>query len=450
VDEQIDERKNIHASTRAACLYMKRNNLVLNNWISSLNSYRTGLSNVYKFIAKEWYGSKDITVTDKTDFYVLRAIAHKLVFEKEIPKYRPNDITFFEYSYNSGKSMPFIAKELGVSEDDLWKYNRWMASSIVPDDKPYTMVVAVSENEVQSMKEKALTMNGKVDLFSEDLGFPVLTRITPKTKNKNVPIFYNINNKAGIQAQLGDDVESICARADFDLEKFIKYNDLTEGLDTKIIPNEVYYLEKKDKKALVPFHTITNATEQNLWKVSQMYGICLAKLLKYNRLDAPQRLVDGRVLWLSKTRPSSSPVEVINIPAAKPIIQKPVETVQVSKTVIQQNEGVKVVDLTMSETPKEVAVAQIPTQEETGTFTTNEEFKPNIPVQIHQVKDYTHTVSSGENYFSIARKYNISVNDLWAWNKLTKENKLGVGKKLIIKFGHYYIPNNSVLAQSLK
>ena len=45
-DEQIDERKNIHASTRAACLYLKRNFQVLNNWISTLNSYRTGLSNV--------------------------------------------------------------------------------------------------------------------------------------------------------------------------------------------------------------------------------------------------------------------------------------------------------------------------------------------------------------------------------------------------------------------
>lgn len=450
VDDQIDERKNIHASTRAACLYMKRNNLVLNNWISSLNSYRTGLSNVYKFIAKEWYGSKDITVTDKTDFYVLRAIAHKLVFEKEIPKYRPNDITFFEYTFNAGKSIPLIASELGVSEDDLWKYNRWMASSIVPDDKPYTMVVAVSENEMESMKEKALTMNGKVDLFTEDLGFPVLTRITPKTKIKNVPIFYNINNKAGIQAQVGDDIESICARADFDIEKFVKYNDLADGLDTKITPNEVYYLEKKGKKAPVPFHTITNATEQNLWKVSQMYGICLTKLLKYNRLDAPQRLVDGRVLWLSKTRPKSSPVEVINMPTAKPIFPKNVETIQVSQTVSQQSEDVKVIDLTLVETTNEAAVSQIPTKYEVRQPTTNEEVKPTIPTQVHQVKDYTHTVTNGENYFSIARKYNISVNDLWAWNKLTKENKLGIGKKLIIKFGHYYVPNNVMLAQGSK
>lgn len=451
VDDQIDERKNIHASTRAACLYLKRNNLVLNNWISSLNSYRTGLSNVYKFIAKEWYGSKEISVTAKTDFYVLRAIAHKLVLEKELAKYKPSDITFFEYTFNAGKSIPFIAKELVVSEDDIWKYNRWMSSTTVPEDKPYTMLIALSEDEIAPMKEKVLTMNGKADIFTEDLGFPVLTRITAKTKNKNVPIFYNINNKAGIQAQVGDDVESICVRADFDVEDFIKFNDLADGLDTKIIPNEIYYLEKKAKKAPVPFHTVTNATEQNLWKVSQMYGICLPKLLKYNRLDAPQRLVDGRVLWLSKTRPSNSPVEVITLPS-KPAVKEIAKNVEAvaTKNISQpkEGEGVKVVDLTLTEVKD---IKTLPVKEEVAVQTTeNEEFKPNIPVQIHQVTNYTHTVTSGENFYSIARKYNISVSDVWAWNKMNKDVKLGIGKKLLIKFGHYYEPTSGTLAQGTK
>ncbi len=450
IDEQIDERKNIHASTRAACLYLKRNFQVLNNWVSALNSYRTGLSNVYKFIPKEWYGSKEILVTAKTDFYVLRAIAHKLVFEKEFPKYRPSDITFFEYTYNAGKSISFIAKELTVSEDDIWKYNRWMSTPTVPEDKPYTMVIALSEDEIEPMKDKVLTMNGKADVFQEDLGFPVLTRITPKTKNKNVPIFFEINNKAGIQAQVGDDVESICARAEFDVENFIKYNDLTDGLDTKITPNEVYYLEKKGKKAPVPFHTVTNATEQSLWKVSQMYGICLTKLLKYNRLDQPQRLVDGRVLWLSKTRPSSSPVEVITSPSKPTVreIAKSAELVQAAKSLAPQTESVQIVDLTLTELPK----GGIPQEakEETVQSVENEEFKPHIPVEIRQVSNYTHTVKSGENYYSIARKYNISVSDVWAWNKMNKDVKLGIGKKLLIKFGHYYEPSSGTLAQGNK
>lgn len=445
IDDQIDERKNIHSSTRAACLYLKRNYHVLNNWISALDSYHTGLSNVYKIIPKEWNGSNEISVTAKTDFYILRAIAHKLALEKEISKYKPSDITLFEYSYNSGKPISYIAKELVVSEDDIWKYNRWINTQSVPEDKPYTMVIALSADEVEPMRKKVLAMNGKVDAFQEDIGFPVLSRITPKNKNKNLPVFYNINNKAGIQAQLGDDIGAICTRADLSIEDFLKYNDLSDGLDTKIIPNEVYYLEKKGKKAAVPFHTVTNATEQSLWKISQMYGICLAKLLKYNRLDSPQRLVDGRVLWLQKTRPSKSPVEVIIIPKA--IFRRPTEIVaQTTKNVSSQTEGVNVVNLTLPEEPK--FTQAIMTQEDAFTQSyDNEEFKPNIPLQIHPVTNFMHTVKSGENCYSIARRYNVSVSDVWAWNKLNKDARLGIGKKLLIKFGHYYEPSYGILAQ---
>lgn len=233
------------------------------------------------------------------------------------------------------------------------------------------------------------------------------------------------------------------------MEDFLKYNDLKDGLDTKIIPNEVYYLEKKGKKAPVPFHTVTNATEQSLWKVSQMYGICLAKLLKNNRLDAPQRLVDGRVLWLQKIRPSKSPIEVIIIP--KTIVKRPMEVVaQTTRNISQQTGGLKVVDLTLSEESSEAATNKIIREEVILQETEIEIFKPNIPVQIRQVNNYTHIVKSGENFYSIARRYNVSVSDVWNWNKMNKDVKLGIGKKLLIKFGHYYEPSSGVLAQGNK
>ena len=250
IDEKIDERKNIHASTRVACLYLKRNFQVLNNWISALNSYRTGLSNVYKFIPKEWYGSHKISITAKTDFYVLRAIAYKMVFEKEIAKNKPSEVSFFEYPFNAGKSISVIAKELNVSEDNILKYNRWLNVQSVPEDKPYKMVISFSKNEIESIKEKVLLINGMADVSQEDWGFKVLSRITPKTKNKNTPIFFDINNKAGIQAISGDDVTAICARADFEVEDFLKYNDLTDGLSRM---KYIIYREKEKKHS---FHSI--------------------------------------------------------------------------------------------------------------------------------------------------------------------------------------------------
>jgi hypothetical protein len=50
----------------------------------------------------------------------------------------------------------------------------------------------------------------------------------------------------------------------------------------------------------------------------------------------------------------------------------------------------------------------------------------------------------------IGKKWMYYLADEGSLTILKKEVKLGVGKKLLIKLGHYYIPNNSVLAQSLK
>jgi membrane-bound lytic murein transglycosylase D len=72
----------------------------------------------------------------------------------------------------------------------------------------------------------------------------------------------------------------------------------------------IYYLQKKNKKAKVPFHTIRG--EQTMWDISQMYGLSLKYLLKYNRMKNSQKLQSGSVIWLQKTRPKNQPIEVIN------------------------------------------------------------------------------------------------------------------------------------------
>jgi membrane-bound lytic murein transglycosylase D len=42
VDNNVDERKNIYESTRAAAIYMKRNNILYKNWISCMMAYKEG------------------------------------------------------------------------------------------------------------------------------------------------------------------------------------------------------------------------------------------------------------------------------------------------------------------------------------------------------------------------------------------------------------------------
>lgn len=46
-----------------------------------------------------------------------------------------------------------------------------------------------------------------------------------------------------------------------------------------------------------------------------------------------------------------------------------------------------------------------------------------------------HTVQRGETLFSLARRYNVSVNELMAWNHLSSPSALKVGQKLRVKGG---------------
>ena len=329
VDGEVDERKNIHAATHAAAQYLKRNNKVLNNWISTLYSYYLGLGGIKKLVPQTWTGAGQIDVTGQTDRYILRCMAHKIVFEQELLTYKPTTFSFYEYRYGNGKSFSAIAAELQVDEAELRRHNRWVGGSAVPMDKEYVMLVPVAtKDQLANVRSKSVepvgvVTNPRVDVAKnnkvaknekKDLGYPVLSRVTPAVRDKKVPVFYEINGRKGILAQAGDTPATLADQANIRLRRFLKYNDANKK--DRLVAGEVYYLKKKGRKAVVPFHTTQR--DQTLWQVSQAYGVRLRRLMKFNRLETTQRLQPGRVLWLQRKRPSSKPVEVIKFPDVSP------------------------------------------------------------------------------------------------------------------------------------
>lgn len=47
--------------------------------------------------------------------------------------------------------------------------------------------------------------------------------------------------------------------------------------------------------------------------------------------------------------------------------------------------------------------------------------------------EVVHVVASGENPYTISKKYGVSLDDLLKWNKLTKKSRLNIGDKLVVK-----------------
>lgn len=62
-------------------------------------------------------------------------------------------------------------------------------------------------------------------------------------------------------------------------------------------------------------------------------------------------------------------------------------------------------------------------------------YSPRVKSQpaVHTADGIIHKVAPRETMFSIARLYNVSVDDIRAWNNLTKESSLAVGQEILIK-----------------
>ncbi|MFC5411038.1 LysM peptidoglycan-binding domain-containing protein [Larkinella bovis] len=539
VDNEVDERKSIVASTRGAARYFKRNNTVYNNWVSSLFSYYLGTTGISKLVPPEWSYAKEITLDNKTDRYILRFFAHKIALDSVLPTYRSaNAVALVEYPYASGKSIAQISRELNIDETEIRKYNRWVLGDNVPNDKEYVLAIPATNDQVAAIRRQLQAINRNQPVATKaakyvktDTGFPILRKVN-YSKGKPDVVLYEINGLPGIQALAGDNASTLARKARISVSSFLRYNDMSDR--DPVTENEVYYLAKKMRKATVPYHTVqAGETSQS---ISQMYGIRLKKLLRYNRIDRSDRLQVGRVMWLRERRPGNKPVEIIKMPTApapesQPLASEPatspgdnrlsqssaadrpanpiprnaserklytpklvepkenpapattpssapepspVETAAPKSPVTTPASSTPNMTMQNAGTTQRVVIVR---PENSGTGYSNPESAPvrstttstpiNRPAErkpaepapvmasakrptteaatepsssvnrstpsTRSAKSLTHRVEAGQTYYSISRLYNVSVNDLLAWNNLNQSDKLAVGQTLLVK-----------------
>ncbi len=467
VDGVVDERKHIAAATKGAAVYLSRSNLVLKNWISTLLSYRLGLGAVRRMADNDWAYKNEITVNSSTDWYVLRFLAYRHFLEKKYnqSKSTPNANYLFEYNNSRGKNLVDIAQELEVPLSDVVVNNVWLRSSSVPYDKDYIVYLPVSNQQYLDLKIKNNQKKFSEEQVSvnQDIGFPVLVKLT-ELSTDNEAIFYEINGKKGILAQQGDTPKSIATRAGINLKRFLKFNDIDEN--DRITPNEVYYLKKKDRRAVVAYHTVLGY--ETLWKISQMYGMQMEDLMAKNRITQVQRLKKGRLLWLIETRPEGQSIEYVQFPEDKKIIamenpsiitpkprqpngqsvRKPVAVPQnttpevtIFETKFDQNVGIASTNPVITKTIP--STTTITTTTYPATTTVNQPVDKPISTTVYSPPMVTsmssnssnkivknHTVEPKQTFFSISRMYNMSVDELYNLNDMYSGTPLRIGQNI--------------------
>ena len=174
-------------------------------------------------------------------------------------------------------------------------------------------------------------------------------------------------------------------------------------------------------KASEPFHQLQQG--EDLWLVSQKYGVQLKKLEKYNRVSEPQALVAGTQVWMNGRMPKNANATLTDSDAVEVSDQEFFNWGTVASD--KPSKAVIVVSQTVSEAnSKEVST-------------------PGRP----ETEEGEHIVQQKETLYSIAKTYGVSVSDLAQWNALDLQKGIQPGQSLKV---HVKVPEAPLIEERLQ
>ena len=281
INENVDERRNIVSSTRAAARYLKNSNFEFDNWIFSLLSYMTGLSGAKLILDDKLYGSKRLEINNETHWYIKRFLAHKIAFQDDINKQNYN-YNFSIYDNNEAKGIETISKTLSVNLDNLKSYNKWLLSSNLPNDKVYPILIPLKIGNLFSKLKNSVLY--KVQSF---IGLNNNSLIDQKIISVAEKKMIFLNGLPAIIIDSLDNMSGILKLYNISKKSFLSYNDIRSNENLKFgIP---YYFNKKRNRGKVQIYN--RRKKESLWEISQIFGVKLNQLKKFNKNNSSDRII---------------------------------------------------------------------------------------------------------------------------------------------------------------
>ena len=482
IDRQVDERMNIVSSSRAAATYLKSHNEYFDNWAYALIAYQRGRGGAADVIDEDNFGKSRLKITSDTYWYLKKFLAHKVAFENALGTSEP-PFYLKEIENKEGASLKTISKDENVPLELLEEYNKWIKRGDIPGDKNYTVIVPLGKIEkiekLQNQKKIALDeMPGEID-DNEQQNFPLIDNY-PSRSDRSIPHEVEINGLDGIYAPAGYTVKSLAQTAGVDEYKFRKWNDLKIREELKT--GKIYYLRRKRNRAKFYYHTVTKNEE--MWEISQKYGLKLKKLYRKNRMESPQEPTEGRVLWLRHNRPDNIPIEYRKAPQQEmqeehndteelveaeagisesaqkveaieqterpEVLTDSLPATEIVKDTISSlasNDSVKQelalstepnIDTTYFEINKETASIEEPDKavEDKNIATEDEDHLEET--NIFEESDFAeYSIKKGDTFFSIANRFNMKISTLLKANDLGIRDTLSIGQVIKVNKDGY-------------
>ncbi len=294
----------------------------------------------------------------------------------------------------------------------------------------------------------------------------------------NVRKLININQTPGVLAKEGDTWQLIAIENEMRVWQLLKYNDLEDG--ARCDPGDTIYLKPKRSKAEGKYHVMQEG--ESLLGISQLYAVKLSKLRDRNMLVGNEEPMMGETVFLNETRNTKPRLagkheSQLNFEKDKPageIVQYPVSDphrVNVSRLLGEEMMGMT--PKAKADTVHKIVIASIdsPTAPLNYPDSALKALKADTASVSHiavskellktHIADSTsklmpkpdtalakgmHRISKGETYYSISKKYGMTVHELQAWNK---NDTLKTGKEIwVVAQPLFHVPGFSTAPAS--
>jgi membrane-bound lytic murein transglycosylase D len=188
------------------------------------------------------------------------------------------------------------------------------------------------------------------------------------------------------------------------------------GFHTNIEPGDVLYLKPKKRKASVSNHEVKEG--ETMWEISQKYAIRISSLYKKNLMEVGTEPKAGVILNLqtkTSTRPDTISINKSQLNSDHYVIHY----VSMGETLfsISQKYNVTVEDIKIANSLK------------------NDQISLGMELKIQKSQKgaiIVYKVQIGDTLYGISRKFNVTVEEIKIWNKIS-ENTINVGQNIEIR-----------------
>jgi LysM repeat protein len=235
------------------------------------------------------------------------------------------------------------------------------------------------------------TQQPRKNIFGKTIAREVVTRYN------NIPVY---------EIKPGDDYQSVANAQNMMRWEIRRYNDL--NLNEILKPGTLIYLKPKRRKAKEEYHIVKEG--EGMYYISQLHGMKLRLLYKWNRMEKGEEPATGEKLYLRHKREN-------------PPVIKRAGTIMERRGIMLNND--KQEDNQLQSPQKDTTMQLKQNITEIDGFDANE----------YGAYKY-HIVQPGETIAIISKKYGVSTDKLIDWNNIVGEVKTGV-KLYMTKPGNY-------------